>query len=193
MVITSDHGESLGEHNYYFEHGNFLYDPTLHIPLIIIPPDSNSKGLRVKNLTSIMDITPTVLEMLNIEKDIKTEGVSLIPFGGKSHRTLYGETGERQFKENPRRYFKGIKGKWRFLRTPEWKLIFIPHPGKDRWELYNLKKDPGEKNNIANVNKKRFSEMKSKLEQKMNNETLKRNRSFGGMGKDNLRALGYIN
>jgi arylsulfatase A-like enzyme len=49
-------------------------------------------------------------------------------------------------------YVKGVKGTWATLRTEEWKLIRIPHPEKDIFELYNIKTDPQEQNNLYQSN-----------------------------------------
>ncbi len=63
VVLTSDHGESLGEHDYYFDHGDFLYDPSMRIPLIIRLPGGEQGGERVGRQTTLMDLMPTLLEL----------------------------------------------------------------------------------------------------------------------------------
>jgi arylsulfatase A-like enzyme len=82
VILTSDHGESLGEHNYYFEHGAVLYDDNIRIPLIIRLPKKDKVSIsRTDALVSNMDIYPTVLDLLGIEGksagDI--DGISFLP------------------------------------------------------------------------------------------------------------------
>jgi arylsulfatase A-like enzyme len=58
------------------------------------------------------------------------------------------ETDISYFKWNKRRYVKGVDGKLRGVRTPEWKLIYTPRKGAGKWELFNLKEDPEELSNL---------------------------------------------
>ena len=62
VVFTSDHGESLGEYNYYLAHGWFAYDTTMRIPLIIKEP-GQTEGRLVEEQTSTLDLLPTVLTL----------------------------------------------------------------------------------------------------------------------------------
>ncbi len=63
IVFTADHGESLGEHDFYFDHGDFLYEPSMHIPLIIRLPGGAEGGKRVERQTTLMDVMPTLLDL----------------------------------------------------------------------------------------------------------------------------------
>ena len=65
VVLTSDHGESLGEHDYYFDHGENLFDPSLAIPLIVSMPGS-PPGVRTAALASTLDLVPTVLDAVKV-------------------------------------------------------------------------------------------------------------------------------
>ena len=67
IVFTSDHGESLGEHEYWYEHGEYLYDGTLHIPLIVKFPYNRTKGMRIAGKTMIVDVMPTILGALGAD------------------------------------------------------------------------------------------------------------------------------
>ena len=141
VVITADHGETLYEHECWFDHHG-TYDNTLHIPLIIRYPGFMPAGVRVSGFTQIMDLTPTLLELAGVETDIDFDGSSLVPmaFGEEiTHRTEF--------------YFTECtwmrKHGW---RTPEWKLIVSLEPDfhfKPPVELYNLLNDPEELNNLA--------------------------------------------
>src|SRR6185503_17473176 len=65
VVLTSDHGESLGEHAYYFDHGEDVFDPALRIPLLVRLPGARG-GARSDALASTLDLVPTVLDALKV-------------------------------------------------------------------------------------------------------------------------------
>lgn len=145
VVAVSDHGESLGEllqrYGYAFGHGEFLYAHQLHIPMIIRLPvgDFSNKGLVHANPVSIIDIMPTILDLLKIKPRGPMAGDSLIPIiRGKSvsHNAVFSE--RRTFETAPKPYLRGndcsiIEGKRH--------LIFSTIRDS---ELYNLIDDPGE-------------------------------------------------
>jgi arylsulfatase A-like enzyme len=136
MVVVGDHGEGLGEHG-EDSHGIFLYDSTIHVPLIVkLPamPSSNSHGDKVVNVqVRTLDILPTVIDWLHIPPPDRLDGESLKPLldgtEGKD-RTAIGET------DYPLRFG------WaplRAMRAEGLKFIEAPRP-----ELYDLKADPKE-------------------------------------------------
>ncbi len=66
VILTSDHGEGLGEHAYYFEHGGEVYEDNSKVPLIVRYPDGRVAGTRVRELVSLMDVPPTVTAYLGL-------------------------------------------------------------------------------------------------------------------------------
>ncbi|MDQ3069340.1 MAG: sulfatase-like hydrolase/transferase [Acidobacteriota bacterium] len=136
IVITGDHGESLGEHG-EGTHGLFVYEATMRVPLVIRAPGS-SKGRRVAPVVRSHDLTPTILELLGIPGDAAIEGRSLVPFltGGQTEELdAYTES------LYARHHFGWSE--LRALRTGRFKFIDAP-----RAELYDLELDPGEKQNL---------------------------------------------
>jgi len=103
VVFTADHGESLGEHNFYFDHGDFLYEPSMRIPLIFRLPGGERGGERVSRQATLMDLMPTLLELAGGEiLPLPASGYgghSLLPViqGGlprsEPERAAFGETG----------------------------------------------------------------------------------------------------
>ena len=143
VVINSDHGETLYDHDCYFDHPG-MYDQTLHVPLIIRFPARVPAGRRIAGYNQHQDLMPTLLELAGVraETPIAFDGRSLIPMlEGKvaSHRSELYITECTWMRKHG----------W---RTPEWKLIVALEPDfhfKPPVELYNLVEDPGENVNVA--------------------------------------------
>ena len=144
VIFTADHGHSLGEHNYWYHHGEFLYDASMGIPLIIKAPGMlEAGGVNTDPVRSI-DVMPTVLGMADIAIP-ESDGVDLRV---ERPGAAFMETDISYFKWNKRRYIKGVNGKLRGVRTGDWKLIYTPKKGRGVWELFNLKDDPEELTNL---------------------------------------------
>jgi hypothetical protein len=77
IVLTSDHGESLGEHDYYFDHGEDLFDPCLAIPLIVAMPGAKG-GQRSSEFTSTLDLVPTILDAVKVSYPPDLAGTSVL-------------------------------------------------------------------------------------------------------------------
>jgi arylsulfatase A-like enzyme len=151
VIYTADHGESLGEHEYYFQHGNFLYDVDLRVPLIVSFPEEIPGGATIDTQVRSIDILPTILELLGEPVPENVSGKSLFPMirgEREEHRVAYIESDDRQYPQNPRYHLEGIPGRWRAVTDGRRKLIRIPHPDGDIHEYYDLEKDPDELTNL---------------------------------------------
>jgi arylsulfatase A-like enzyme len=171
VLFTSDHGESLGEHGYYFEHGDFVYQVSMAIPLIVWWPGSIAAGLRIEDPVSALDILPTLLGLLDQAPPPETAfvGVDLSPrlrVDGKGvpapGRMLFGESGASFLAGNPLREKDGER--WTMLRKGRWKLIRIPGASGVRWELYDLEADPGESADLAASEAERVDALRGPLD-----------------------------
>ncbi|MFZ0479742.1 MAG: sulfatase-like hydrolase/transferase [Terriglobales bacterium] len=153
IIIVGDHGEGLGEHGEE-THGLFLYDSTLHVPLIIKMPEAAHRGLVVDTLVRTTDILPTVLSLTGTPAPTELNGESLIPLIGdhansQTTRSLFGET------DYPLRWG------WaplRALREQNAKLIEAPRP-----EFYDLKADPHELKNIYSAQNADVASLQSEI------------------------------
>ena len=154
IILTSDHGENMTEHNFFFDHQG-LYDNTIHIPLIIKIEDK-FRGRKISPLVQNIDIMPTILELLDMEKDIKTDGQSLIPLINSECEYLY-----REIISTECTWRAGIS-----IRTEGWKFIKTIDQGlyeKPSRELYNLKDDPDEEVSLADKEKDVLDELELRL------------------------------
>ncbi|MBE5817047.1 MAG: sulfatase [Clostridiales bacterium] len=141
VVITSDHGETLYDHDCYFDHHG-TYDNTLCVPLIFRWKGNIEGGKRFAEYVQLKDILPTLLSIMGIDSGLEFDGRDL---------TQLIKTGT--IEEEPEFYITEAtwmrKDGW---RTPEWKLIRALEPDfhyKPEIELYNLIKDPEENHNVA--------------------------------------------
>jgi arylsulfatase A-like enzyme len=142
VVINGDHGETLHDHECWYDHHG-LYEPTLVVPLIIRYPGRVPAGKRVAGYNQHKDLTPTLLELAGIERDdINFDGRSLM-------QMVRGETPSFDSEMYITECTWMRKHGW---RTPEWKLIVALEPDfhfKPPVELYNLIADPQENHNLA--------------------------------------------
>jgi len=143
IVFTSDHGESLGEHDYYFEHGWFVHDATLRVPLVVKAPDHDDAG-RIAVQVSNLDTLPTLLAMAGVEASAALPG-----------RDLLAELEPRAFLvRNPASYPENLRA----LRTPEYKLVRNLDTGRE--QLFALTTDPNEERDVAAEQPERLDEMR---------------------------------
>ena len=155
VVLTSDHGETLYEHDCFFDHHG-IYECTLRIPLVFHFPSRVPQGLSFPDTCQIKDIMPTVLELMDIDSDLTFDGRSLVPLMEGRERVTVPE-----FYITECTWMR--KHGW---RTEEWKLIHAMEPDfhfKPEIELYNLISDPGETHNLAEVEPEAVSFLESRM------------------------------
>lgn len=184
VIVTADHGESLGEHG-EATHGMFAYESTLHVPLIIArisPRQSRSaRGVVVDAPVRHMDIVPTVLDILGAKADPSLAGSSLrglIGSGSGPDRPSYFEA----------MTYNLVRG-WAPLRgvlAARDKYIDLPIP-----ELYNLASDPRELRNLAASNADRARVLLGTLKT-YNMAPPNRPGRESAETLANLKSLGYV-
>jgi arylsulfatase A-like enzyme/Tfp pilus assembly protein PilF len=183
VVVTADHGESLGEHG-ETTHAYFVYDSTMHVPLIIKTP-WNDKG-RNSSMVSSADIYPTVLDLLGLPRPKESlDGTSLalgmLDPAAKVGGTAYAET-----------YFPRYHFGWqhlRSLRNDDYTYVDAPEP-----ELYDRKADPGETNNIFKSFSARAEPLRLRIEAlaKADQGKAPERQSLDPDTLQRLAALGYV-
>jgi choline-sulfatase len=187
FVVTADHGEGLDEHGEAV-HGFFLYETTLHVPLIVRGPRV-TPGTRIAGVTRSIDVMPTVLDLLGLAE--ATPAVS----GRSLARALTGSvlTDEPTFAESLTPLIHYGWSDLRALRDGRWKYILAPRP-----ELYDLDRDPGELKNLADEEPARARAYRSGIEQQLRLEQAARRGAEPATATlppdmlEKLGALGYV-
>jgi len=170
LIITSDHGENFGEHN-LMNHRLCVYDTLLHVPLIIRYPELAESGIQVDEQVQLTDLFPTILDIAGIDWDGKEQiqGHSLLQDGEETESTFaiaeYVSLLEVDCDRNPQfdvsKYCRRLKA----VRTEEFKYIWSSD-GRD--ELYNIRHDPGELNNLIEIEPEKAAELKAVLQEWLN-------------------------
>ncbi len=183
VIVTADHGESLGDHG-ESTHAYFVYDSTMHVPLIVKAP-WGGKG-RNASMVSTADIFPTVLDVLGLKAPKEPmEGTSLasalLDPAAKVGGEAYAET-----------YFPRYHFGWqhlRSLRNEQYTYVDAPEP-----ELYDRKTDPGETSNIYKAYSARAEALRLRIEElaKADQGKTPERRSLDPDTLQRLAALGYV-
>lgn len=195
-IITSDHGEGIGNHN-LAGHGEYIYNEQLKIPLIIHHPQIKLPQQEVKHIVETVDILPTLAELLSYEKldKLNIRGSSLVPL-------MFGEDIDKQefaFAQRRPKDQISFRKRWEdgdlfALQNPAAKYIY--HSKNDD-EFYNLTEDPFEMKNIINSDSSEKLALKDRLLQTISEpkSSAANMSSEIQMDKDTLReleALGYL-
>jgi arylsulfatase A-like enzyme/Tfp pilus assembly protein PilF len=186
IVLAGDHGEGLGDHHER-THGIFIYDYALRVPLIFRYPSLLPKSRRISPLVRLIDITPTILDILSFKTPENMQGTSLLPLMMEKEKdpglVLYCETVYPQSSHN----WSPLEG----LRTETWKYINAPIK-----ELYNLEKDPEEEKNLfkkeedqAAKMEKRFASLKQEITPEKPSST---EIAMDEETREKLSSLGYV-
>jgi arylsulfatase A-like enzyme len=160
VVFTSDHGESLGDHNYYLEHGRYPYDACSRVPLFIHHPEWQAQ--RMPRPMGHIDLYPTLMDILNLETPPQAMGRSLVAdiLGAaepEEERPIFTESGYRTD-------FSVA------VRLGPWKLITIPNHqlrkeiGCGLYQLFNVEQDPQELSDVFAEHPEVRSQLKPLLE-----------------------------
>ena len=207
-VLTSDHGESLGEHWYMFDHGRFSFQTCLRVPLIFHFPGVIDPAV-VEEPVELIGLTPTLLEAAGRElpegrwaqgRSLSSE---LFPAGGPEGR------GRSPYAFSEAGY--GVDGRWqRVVRTRRYKLIEAREGGAQRWvtfepgqpyALFDLETDPGETKNLYAELGEEAGRLREVLERwkqsgydpRVDDPSGEEEREMDPETRRQLKALGYLN
>ena len=151
IVIASDHGESLGAHGEE-GHGVFLYDETIHVPLLVKLPQNQNAGKRVRARASLVDIAPTILEVAGVPIPSQMQGQSLLRIAkSNSDQPAYSVSDFPQHAFGWSALESWRAGKYLYIRAP-------------KPELYDLAADQDATHNLAQSSKATLETMAAQLE-----------------------------
>jgi arylsulfatase A-like enzyme/Flp pilus assembly protein TadD len=193
ILLIGDHGEGLGEHG-ELNHGFFVYDSTLHVPLIIRPTDRPGKGRSIDLLVQSVDIAPTVLRLVGLQPPQEMQGQSLLGLMGSTEDNIdkkLASNGRSAYFETfyPLRQFGWSE--LRGIRTERYKYIDAP-----RAELYDMLSDAGEKQNLYKHQQALAGSMKEMLRKHLvryaSEHPPRQEVSLNPDTRERLQSLGYI-
>ena len=197
VVFLADHGEDLYQHNGYLYHACSVYQSSLHVPLGFVAPGLLPAGAQVSQTVELIDVLPTILDLLGLEIEGGQHGNSLI--GYLDRPDSRGE-GKPAFSEYDATRIHTVQvGHWKLVDNPDavQPVCFSGVP-EDFYpiaevELYNLLDDPGETVNLAAAYPERVAEMRELIRERF--ESLPRNieqQEIPEELKKELEALGYV-
>jgi arylsulfatase A-like enzyme/Flp pilus assembly protein TadD len=191
IAVTADHGESLGAHG-EDTHGIFLYDETIHVPLLIKLPQASGGGKRITNRVELVDILPTLLQEAGIEIPKEVQGKSLLALmkAGAAENDLPKAWDEAAYAESD--YARTEYG-WSALRSLRTgKYLYIQAP---RRELYDEGADANAEHNLASSSAAVADTLASQLQdfrQKTSNQREVPKPALDAQAQEVLGALGYM-
>ncbi len=150
IIYTTDHGEPFGDHGIIRKAEPLLYEELVHIPLIIRHPEGMGAGKRLDALVETTEIFPTILDFLNVRRPPRIHGASLLPIMSGEVESIRDYAYMGQFKRA-----------WR-INDREWSLLLNLDKDNSK-ELYNLREDPGEKQDLISVKPQKAMELELEL------------------------------
>ncbi len=200
IIFTSDHGESLGEHDYYFGHGRLPYNASAHVPLVIVRTRGGVTR-RVEPPVELVDLFPTVRSLVATDTEVPgLEGDSLEPLLGgdpdahrkalSGFRLAFSQAGGG-----------GPRSQYRSVQDQRWKLILRPErragrPRPERWQLFRLDRDPMESDDLSESEVAEMERLRPVLESWMEGGAPGGREAEAEALSDDalkaLKALGYI-
>jgi arylsulfatase A-like enzyme len=190
IILTADHGESLGEHNWWGHELN--YEDQIRIPFLIKTPFSELKNLVINEQTQNLDIMHFILKVSE-SKLTKGNAKRIISDALKSiKKREYAFVERRSYSERSKIKYPDLtsKGAEYAIRTKKWKLIFKEG---DEDELYNLSEDPNELNNVIMGNREKAKSLLKTLKSWINKDRIKyKQEDLSDKDRRLLKSLGYI-
>ncbi len=188
VIVVASHGQSLGAHG-EDTHGIFLYDETIHVPLLIklpqVEPAAKPATSRVAAKVRLVDVAPTLLEIAAIAVPSQMQGQSLFRIaraGGGSDQPVYSRADlpQRGFGWSPLESWRA--GKYLYISAP-------------KPELYDLTADPGATHNLAQSSKATLDTMSAQVDnftRHFNADAGKTSAESSSSEMQKLASLGYI-
>lgn len=201
VIFNSDHGESLGEHN-YFTHGRKIYNSTMHVPLTVKLPQSHEKGAVIAQNVTLMSVAPTILKFMKLPVPAEMEGppLPLWKDNREPNHPILVETykGAARFKKNINFHMK-VKPTHYGIIMGSRKLIY--NTGSRKFEVYDLEGDRFEIRNLFYKQRRKFTGLQDQLFNHIDrvkkyiqyaSKNLKQKTNLTSEDIEKLKTLGYI-
>jgi arylsulfatase A-like enzyme len=197
VVFLADHGEELYQHHRYLYHACSVYQTTLHVPLAFVAPGLLPAGASVAPTVELLDVLPTVLELLGLPLPAERHGASLV---GYLERPAAAGAGKPAFSEyDDTRIHTALLGDWKLVDNPDGVAPrcmegvpegFYPIA---RQELYDLGRDPGETTNLAASQPARVAALRELIARRFAGLANRaRRQELDPELRKELQALGYV-
>ena len=201
VIVASDHGEAMGEHDSYFRHGPLPYNTGSHVPLIFHYPGVLDGGRVVETPVEMIDVYPTIAELIEGATPAEIEGTSLVPL--LRDKTGQVDSGDYSYAFSEAGQPLAVRNYYRSIQDERWKLVYHPATSEEGeeapvlFELYDLEVDPLELTDLAGGNRGEFDRLWNELEgwvREAENPSAEMEEGEGldEETKDALRALGYL-
>ena len=183
IILLSDHGEGLADHGEE-EHGIFLYDEVIRVPLIVKLPNSRAAGLRVPDPVQHIDLLPTLLDLVGAEPIEGLRGRSLRPLleGDRDPwpaRYIYSEALYPRYHFGWSELYALTSAQFRFVKAPS-------------EELYDLIADPDERENLVPRRARTVLDMRTALDELRGAGPIEAPAAVSDEVLQRLRSLGYF-
>ena len=185
VIFTSDHGEGVGDHD-HIGHVSQLYDTLLHVPLVFVWPGRLPEGIVIDEPVSLIDVFPTVAELLGLTRPVNASGISMTPLFRGENRV------QRPFLAAT--YPPESASAKRSIVLDGHKFIHSWTDTRDWVELYNMVEDPGELEDLAETQPEILERLRNELGQLLAeiSESTAVEAELSEEDKAHLRALGYV-
>ncbi len=182
IALVSDHGEGLGDHGEQ-EHGLFVYDEAIHVPLIVKQEGSAGAGRRIADVVQQIDLVPTILDLVKAPDPGHLRGRSLKPLldgtGPLPDTSVYSEALYARYHLGWSELTALTAGRYRYIKAP-------------REELYDLQRDPDERANLAADRTQTRQALRGALDRLLAGAIIHRPAAVSADARDRLQALGYV-
>ncbi len=178
ILLTSDHGEGLGDHGER-EHGVFVYNEDIHVPMMIKLPGGVRAGDRVKEPVQHIDVVPTILDFFRLPSPSLQGRTMIGDRSGLEKRIIYSESLFPLYHFGWSDLYALTDAKYKFVKAP-------------REELYSLSDDPAEKKNLAAALPVLAGQYRSQLGQAIAGRAVDAPEEVDAEEIEKLQALGYI-
>jgi arylsulfatase A-like enzyme len=146
FVIYGDHGEAFGQHEGNYGHTLFIYEENIRVPLLVALPGAWHNATRVKRTASLIDVAPTLLDLLGLRSPADYQGASLL-----------------EPRQQAALFFTDYSLPLAGVRDGRWKLI--AEIGSSRARLFDLKTDPQETRNVAGQYPERVTDWRRRIDE----------------------------